>query len=36
MRYTWIDEYLLEKTGVTKDHMKEWNWLRCQIGGSQI
>lgn len=33
MRYTWIDEYLTEKKGVTKDHKKEWNWIRYQIGG---
>ncbi|MDE5700090.1 MAG: MmcQ/YjbR family DNA-binding protein [Lachnospiraceae bacterium] len=33
MRYTWIDEYLMEKAGVTKDHKKEWNWIRYQIGG---
>ncbi len=33
MRYTWIDEYLMGKTGVTKDHKKEWNWIRYQIGG---
>lgn len=32
MRYTWIDEYLLEKTGVTKDIQKEWNWIRYKIG----
>ncbi|MEZ3464427.1 MAG: MmcQ/YjbR family DNA-binding protein [Lachnospiraceae bacterium] len=33
MRYTWIDDYLLAKRGVTKDHKKEWNWIRYQIGG---
>ena len=33
MRYTWIDEYLLQKAGVTKDLQKDWNWLRCQVGG---
>lgn len=32
MRYIWIDEYLLNKTGVTKDLKKEWNWIRYQIG----
>ena len=32
MRYTWIDEYLLNKPGVTKDLKKEWNWIRYQIG----
>lgn len=33
MRYMWIDEYLMGKTGVTKDLKKEWNWIRYQIGG---
>ena len=33
MRYTWIDAYLLEKTGVTKDLQKDWNWIRYHIGG---
>lgn len=28
MRYTWLDEYLLSKKGVTKDLQKEWNWIR--------
>ena len=32
MRYTWIDEYLLNKPGVTKDFKKECNWIRYQIG----
>ena len=36
MRYTWLDEYLLSKTGVTKDHKKEWNWIRYQIGGKMF
>lgn len=33
MRYTWLDEYLLQKRAVTKDLKKEWNWIRYQIGG---
>lgn len=33
MKYGWIDEYLLGKTGVTKDLQKDWNWIRYQIGG---
>lgn len=33
MRYTWLDEYLLSKPGVTKDWKEEWNWIRYQIGG---
>lgn len=32
MKYAWIDAYLLEKVGVTKDLQKEWNWIRYQIG----
>lgn len=33
MRYSWMDAYLLSKTGVTKDLQKDWNWIRYQIGG---
>ena len=42
MRYIWIDEYLLSnlltvpKTGVTKDHKQEWNWIRYQIRGYKM
>ena len=36
MRYVWLDEYLLGKTGVTKDHKKEWNWIRYQVGGKMF
>ena len=36
MKYTWIDEYLMSKPGVTKDHQKEWNWIRYQIGGKMF
>ncbi len=32
MRYDWIDEYLLQKPGVTKDLQKDWNWLRYKVG----
>ncbi len=32
MRYTWIDDYLMSKTGVTKDLQKDWNWVRYKIG----
>jgi len=32
MKYEWIDEYLLEKKGVTKDIQEEWNWIRYHIG----
>lgn len=33
MKYTWIDQYLLEKAGVTKDFQSDWKWVRYQIGG---
>lgn len=36
MRYVWIDEFLLAKKGVTKDHQKDWNWIRYQIGGKMF
>lgn len=32
MRYTWIDDFLLNKAGVTKDIQKDWNWIRYKIG----
>lgn len=32
MKYAWIDEYLMSKKGVTKDHQEEWNWIRYHIG----
>lgn len=36
MRYAWIDEYLRNKAGVTKDIQKDWNWIRYQIGGKMF
>ncbi|MCM1115075.1 MAG: MmcQ/YjbR family DNA-binding protein [Clostridium sp.] len=33
MKYDWIDDYLMRKSGVTKDLKIEWNWIRYQIGG---
>lgn len=36
MKYTWINEYLLNKTGVTKDIQTDWNWIRYQIGGKMF
>lgn len=36
MKYTWINEYLLSKAGVTKDLQTEWNWIRYQIGGKMF
>ena len=36
MNYEWIDEYLLNKPGVTRDLQPEWNWIRYQIGGKMF
>lgn len=36
MRYTWIDEYLLKKRGVTKDLQESWNWIRYHVGGKMF
>ena len=32
MRYTWIDDYLMQKRAVTKNLQADWNWIRYQIG----
>ena len=36
MKYSWIDEYLMAKRGVTKDLQPEWNWIRYHIGGKMF
>ena len=36
MKYPWIDAYLMEKRGVTKDFQMEWNWIRYHIGGKMF
>ncbi len=36
MRYTWVDEFLLSKKGVSKDLQQDWNWIRYQIGGKMF
>ena len=36
MKYDWIDKYLLEKPGVTKDLQQDWNWIRYHIGGKMF
>lgn len=33
MNYPWLDEYLLNHKGATKDFKEEWQWDRYQIGG---
>jgi len=36
MRYLWLDEYLLNKRGVTKDLQPEWRWIRYHVGGKMF
>ena len=36
MKYSWMDEYLMAKPGVTRDLQKDWNWIRYQIGGKMF
>lgn len=36
VKYEWIDGYLLDKNGVTKDFKEEWNWIRYFIGGKMF
>jgi predicted DNA-binding protein (MmcQ/YjbR family) len=36
MRYTWLDEYVMSKKGVTKDLQESWNWIRYHIGGKMF
>jgi len=36
MKYPWIDDYLMRKSGVTRDLQPEWNWIRYQIGGKMF
>ena len=36
MKYEWIEEYLINKAGVTKDIQEEWNWIRFHIGGKMF
>lgn len=33
MRYGWMNGYLLQKRGVTRDFQPVWNWERYHIGG---
>ena len=35
MRYTWLDEYLMNKPGVTKN-TENWNWIRYMISGKMF
>ncbi len=35
MRYVWIDDFLMKKTGVTK-LPPQWNWIRYAVGGKMF
>lgn len=32
MKYKWLDEFLMEMKGVTRDFKEEWNWTRYLLG----
>ena len=36
MRYKWLNEYLLQKRGVTKDCQPVWNWIRYHVGSKMF
>ena len=36
MKYPWVDNFLLNKKGVTKDLQEDWNWIRYQIVGKMF
>lgn len=35
MRYSWIDDFLMKKSGVTK-LPPQWNWIRYAVGGKMF
>ncbi len=35
-KYHWLDTYLQEKKGCTKDYKPEWGWFRYQVGGKMF
>ncbi len=36
MNYQWIDQYLLEKSGIVKDYKEEWNWHRYLLNKKMV
>ena len=36
MKYPWLDDYLQQKAGVTKDLQPDWNWIRYLLGGKMF
>lgn len=35
-RYQWLDEYLQNKPGVSKDYKAEWEWFRYLVQGKMF
>ena len=35
-KYSWLDQYLLSKTGAVKDYKPEWEWFRYLVGGKMF
>ena len=33
---SWIDEYIMQKDGVTKDYKAEWGWTRYMVGSKMF
>lgn len=36
MAYEWIDQYMLDKKGMTKDYKEEWGWDRYLLNGKMV
>lgn len=34
--FLWIDEYIMQKDGVTKDYKAEWGWTRYMVGSKMF
>lgn len=36
LKYRWLDGYLTEKCGVTRDLQPDWRWIRYNVGGKMF
>jgi len=36
MNYPWIDDEMMMKPGITRDHQADWNWDRYLLGGKLV
>lgn len=34
--HSWLEAYLLEKPGATRDYKQEWGWHRFKVGGKMF